>query len=88
MEQENPDLQFRTSMHNARPPARFGKILQPPPGMDTAAPPDMLHNVPNQEMRELAETARNLLPGEQWDRLRNAAKEDLQRKILGPCSGA
>ena len=76
MEQENPDLQFRTSMHGRTPhghPPRHGHSL---------------HNVLDQEMRELAETARDLLPGEQWDRLRNAAKEDLQRKILGPGPGA
>ena len=51
-------------------------------------PSDTLYEVLAQEMRELAETARNMLPGEQWDRLRNAAKEDLQRKIQDPGSGA
>ena len=48
----------------------------------------MLHNILDQEMRELAETARDLLPGEQWDRLRNAAKEELQRRIQDPGPGA
>ena len=76
MEQENPDLQFRTSMHGRTPhghPPRHGHSL---------------HNVLDQETRVLAETARDLLPGEQWDRLRNAAKEELQRKIQDPSPGA
>ena len=51
-------------------------------------PPDMLHNVLDQETRNPAETARNMLPGEQWDRLRNAAKEELQRKIQDPSPDA
>ena len=51
-------------------------------------PSDMLYEVLDQEMRELAETARDLLPPEQWDRLRNATKEELQRKIQDPGPGA
>ena len=72
------------------------KSLRLAPGIDAAVaeavrayqPSDMLYNVLDQEMRELAETARDLLPPEQWDRLGNAAEEELQRKILGSCSGA
>ena len=72
------------------------KSLRLAPGIDAAVaeavrayqPSDMLYEVLDQEMRELAETARDLLPGEQWDRLRNAAKEELQRKIQDPGPGA
>ena len=70
------------------------KSLRLAPGIDAAAweavrayqPSDTLDDVLDQEMLELAETARDLPPGEQWDRLRNAAKEDLQRKIQDPGS--
>ena len=94
MEKENPDFRFRTSMYGPSPDLE--KSLRLAPGINAAVaetvrayqPSDTLHEVLAQEMRELAETARNMLPGEQWDRLRNAAKEDLQRKILGSCSGA
>ena len=66
------------------------------PGIDAAVaeavrayqPSDMLYEVLAQEMRELAESARDLLPGEQWDRLRNAAKEELQRKTQDTGPGA
>ena len=51
-------------------------------------PSDMLYEVLAQEMRVPAETALDLLPPEQWDRLGNAAKEELQRKIQGSCSDA
>ena len=57
-------------------------------GAGASRRPLTVHNVLDQETRVPAETARDLPPGEQWDRLRVAAKEDLQRKILGPCSGA
>ena len=94
IERENPDLRFRASMYGHSPDLE--KSLRLAPGIDAAVaeavrahqPSDMLHNVLDQEMRELAETARDLPPGEQWDRLRNAAKEELQRKIQGPCPGA
>ena len=94
IERENPDLRFSPSMYGHSPD--LGKSLRLAPGIDAAVaeavrahqPSDMLYNVLDQEMRELAETARDLLPGEQWDRLRNAAKEELQRKIQGSCSGA
>ena len=94
MEKENPDFRFRTSMYGNSPDLE--KSLRLAPGINAAVaeavrayqPSDTLYEVLDQEMRELAETARDMLPGEQWDRLRNAAKEDLQRKILGPCSGA
>ena len=94
MEKENPDFRFRTSMYGHSPDLE--KTLRLAPGIDAAVaeavrayqPSDTLYAVLDQEMRELAETARDLLPGEQWDRLRNAAKEDLQRKIQGSCSGA
>ena len=88
MKQENPDPRFRRSMYAARPPARFGKIPPAGPRHGDRRPPDMLHNVLDQETRVPAETARDLLPGEQWDRLRNAAKEELQRKIQDPGPGA
>ena len=94
MERENPDFRFRASMYDHSPD--LGKSLRLAPGIDAAVaeavrvyqPSDTLYEVLDQEMRELAETARDLLPGEQWDRLRNAAKEDLQQKIQGSCSGA
>ena len=94
MEKENPDFRFRASMYGTSPDLE--KSLRLAPGINTAVaeavrgyqPSDTLYDVLDQEMRELAETARDLLPREQWDRLRNAAKEDLQRKIQGPCSGA
>ena len=73
-----------------------GNSLRLAPGIDAAVaeavrayqPSDMLYEVPGREMRELAETARDLLPGEQWNRLRNAAKKELQRKIQDPGPGA
>ena len=94
MERENPDFRFRASMYGHSPDLE--KSLQLAPGIDAAVaeavrayqPSDMLYDVLDQEMRELAETARDLPPGEQWDRLRNAAREELQRKILDPGPGA
>ena len=94
MEKENPDFRFRSSMYGTSPDLE--KSLRLAPGIGAAVaeavrayqPSDTLHEVLAQEMRELAETARDLLPGEQWDRLRNAAKEELQRKIQDPGPGA
>ena len=69
-------------------PSRTGTSTGHPEAVRAYQPSDMLYEVLDQEMRELAESARDLLPGEQWDRLRNAAKEDLQRKIQDPGPGA
>ena len=95
IEREDPDFRFSASMHDSmcsHSPG-CGNSLRLAPGIDAAVaeavrayqPSDMLYEVPGREMRELAETARDLLPEEQWDRLRNAAKEELQRKIQDPC---
>ena len=87
MERESEAFRFRTSMHGHSPD--LGRSLQLAPGINAAIeeavsgylPSNMLYEILDREMRALAETARDLLPEEQWDRLRNAAKEDLQRKI-------
>ena len=94
IERENPDFRFSPSMYDNSPDLE--KSLRLAPGIDAAVaeavrayqPSDTLYEVLDQEMRELAETARDLLPGEQWDRLRNAAKEELQRRIQDPGPGA
>ena len=98
IEREDPDFRFSASMHDSmcsHSPG-CGNSLRLAPGIDAAVseavrayqPSDMLYEVLGQEMRALAETARDLLPGEQWDRLRQAAKEELQRKIQDTAAGA
>ena len=94
MEKENPGFRFRASMYGASPD--LGKSLRLAPGIDDAVaeavrayqPSDTLYDVLDQEMQELAETARDLLPREQWDRLRNAAKEHLRQNIQHRDAGA
>ena len=91
IEREDPDFRFSPSMHDSMHghSPDLGRSLQLAPGIDAAVaeavsgylPSDMLYQILDREMRALAETARDLLPEEQWDRLRNAAKEELQRKI-------
>ncbi len=94
MEKEMDGFRFSASMHGHSPD--LGKSLQLAPSIEAAIeeavrgylPSDMLHEIPGREMRALAETARDLLPGEQWDRLRQAAKEDLLRHVQDRAAGA
>ena len=70
--------------------------LQLAPGLTEAVsaaarayhPSDGLYEFLDQEMRVLPQTAADTLPRDQWMRLRQAAKEDLQRHVQDGTAGA
>ena len=94
MEKEMDGFRFSASMHH--PPPSQEKQLQLAPDMDAAVsaavwayqPSDMLYEVLDQEMRQLAQTAADSLPRDQWMRLRQAAKEHLRRHVQDRAAGA
>ena len=94
LEHEMDDFSFSPSMHH--PPPSQGRPLQLAPDMDAAVsaaarayqPSDRLYKFPGREMRQLAQTAADTLPRDQWMRLTEAAKEDLQRHVKDGAAGA
>ena len=93
MELGTVGFRFSGSMYDHSPD--LGRSLRLAPGINAAVdeavrgynPSDMLQYTLDREMLDLAGTARDLLPEGQWDRLRQAAKEDLQRRIGDQAAG-
>ena len=94
MELETEGFRFSGSMYDNSP--NLESSLQLAPGIRAAVdeaingyiPSEALQDILDQEMRDLAGTARDLLPEKQWSLLTQAAREDLQRKIKDQAAGA